>query len=45
LVSEALVLLGSKDKCKDLSHNASKMAFANASSHIAQEVLNLLPKS
>jgi len=45
LVSEALILLGSKEKCKDLSRNASKMAFANASSHIAKEVLNLLPKS
>jgi len=45
LVNEALFLLGSKEKCADLSHNASKMAFANASSHIAKEVLNLIAKS
>jgi len=45
LITEAISLLGAKERCVELSKNASKMAFSSASDEIAKEVLNLFRKS
>jgi len=44
LVDEALSLLKDKERCEKLAYNMEKLAFANATETIVNEVISLIKK-